>query len=77
MGPVGVRLDEASTAPQRGGCWSSTRRLGGNVYLPREWAFGFAPGEHHVLLSVTPFYSFMSAVPGRVRRRRETHEVPG
>jgi len=72
VGLVGVRLDEASIAPQRGGCWSSTRRLGGNVYLPREWAFGFTPGEHLVPLSATPHYIITSAVPGRVRRHRQT-----
>jgi len=68
VGLVGVRLDEASAAPQRGGCWSSTRRLGGNVYLPREWAFGFTPGERLVLLSATPQYIITSAV----RRHRQT-----
>ena len=72
MGLVGVRLEEASIAPQRGGCWSSTRRLGGNVYLPREWAFGFTPGERLVPLSATPHYIITSAVPGRVRSHRQT-----
>ena len=57
MGAVGVTLYAALDVPLRGRCWSSTRRLGGNVYLPREWAFGFTPGEHCVPLSATPFDS--------------------
>jgi homoserine kinase len=72
--PVGVRLCGASTAPLRGGCWSSTRRLGGNVYLPREWAFGFTPGEHHVPLSATPFTSSRRRSLATATDRRE---VPG
>jgi len=55
MGAVGVRLGEALEAPLRGRCWSSRCRLGGNVYLPRVWAFGFTQGEHGALLSATPF----------------------
>ena len=51
MGSVGVRLGTALVAPLRGGCWSSTDYLGGNLYLPREWAFGFTPGEQRVPLS--------------------------
>ncbi len=65
MGAVGVRLCEASIAPLRGGCWPSTRRLGGNVYLPREWAFGFTPGERRVPLSATPSDIFVAATPER------------
>lgn len=63
MGAVGVRLGTALDVPLRGRCWSSTRRLGGNVYLPREWAFGFTPGEHCVSLSATPFASVATEAP--------------
>lgn len=63
MGAVGVKLGAASTAPSRGGCWSSTRRLGGNVYLPREWAFGYTQGERLVPLSATPFTSSRRRLP--------------
>ena len=75
MGAVGVKLCTASTAPQRGGCCSSTRRLGGNVYLPRDRALGVTPGERHVPLSATPLNIVMSAVPDIVRvhgQRRRT-----
>ena len=72
MGAVGVTLYAALDVPLRGRCWSSTRRLGGNVYLPREWAFGFTPGERLVPLSATPHYIITSAVPGRVRSHRQT-----
>ena len=60
MGLPGVKLDAASVAPPQGGCCSSTRHLGGNVYLPREWAFGITPGEQPVPLRGTPFHAFMS-----------------
>ena len=55
VGAVGVRLGTALVAPPRGRCWSSTVHLGGNVYLPREWAFGFTPGEQCVPLSAALF----------------------
>ena len=55
MGAVGVRLGTALVAPLRGRCWSSTDHLGGNVYLPREWAFGYTPGEHRISLSAAQF----------------------
>ena len=65
MGPVGVTLDAASVAPLRGRCWISTRRLGGNVYLPRDRALGVTPGERLVPLSATPLHTFTPAVPAR------------
>jgi hypothetical protein len=64
VGAVGVRLGEALDAPLRGRCWSSTRNLGGNVYLPSEWVFGFIPGEHRVPLSATPFDIVTTAAEG-------------
>ena len=63
MGAVGVKLSAASMAPVRGGCCSSARRLGGNVYLPRDRALGVTPGERHVPLSATPLHSSTQAVP--------------
>ena len=76
VGLPGVKLDAASVAPPQGGCCSSTRHLGGNVYLPREWAFGITPGDQPVPLCGTPFHAFMSrtriGVSGTGRR-----EVPG
>ena len=62
MGAVGVRLGTALDVPLRGRCWSSTRRLGGNVYLPREWAFGFTPEEQLVPLSAALFERVLRAV---------------
>ena len=56
MGAFGVRLGAASIAPIRGRCCSSTRRLGGNVYLPRDRALGVTPGERQLPLSVTPLH---------------------
>ena len=67
MGAVGVKLGTASVASLRGGCWSSRRRLGGNVYLPRDRALGVTPGERHVPLSATPLHIFTLAVPEVVR----------
>ena len=67
MGPVGVTLVAASVAPIRGRCCSSTRRLGGNVYLPRDRALGVTPGERHVPLSATPLHILTPAVPDIVR----------
>ena len=75
MGAVGVRLGAASIAPMRGGCCSSTRRLGGNVYLPRDRALGVTPGERHVPLSATPLHIFTPAVPERVRKT-DKRDVP-
>src|ERR1700758_4755922 len=75
VGAVGVRLGAASVAPLRGGCLSSTRRLGGNVYLPRDRALGVTSGERHVPLSATPLHVVTPAVPDIVRihgRRRRT-----
>jgi hypothetical protein len=75
MGAVGVKLGTASVAPMRGRCCSSTRRLGGNVYLPRDRALGVTPGERHVPLSATPLHIGPSVVPDIVRvhgRRRRT-----
>ena len=63
MGAVGVRLGAASIAPVRGGCCSSTRRLGGNVYLPRVRALGVTPGERHVPLDATLLHILTPAVP--------------
>src|ERR1700723_2366541 len=63
VGAVGVKLGAASLAPMRGGCCSSTRRLGGNVYLPRVRALGVTPGERHVPLSATPLHIVTLAVP--------------
>ena len=77
MGAVGVRLGAASIAPMRGGCCSSTRRLGGNVYLPRDRALGVTPGERHVPLSATPLHIFTSAVPERVRKNGQTRRADG
>jgi hypothetical protein len=71
MGAVGVRLGTASVAPMRGRCCSSTRRLGGNVYLPRDRALGVTPGERHVPLSATPLHIVTSVVPDIVRIRRQ------
>jgi hypothetical protein len=71
VGAVGVRLGTALDVPLRDRCWPSTRRLGGNVYLPREWAFGFTPGERCVPLSATPFDSVATeAAEGDRGRRR-------
>ena len=67
MGPVGVSLVTASTVPVRGGCCSSTRRLGGNVYLPRDRALGVTPGERQVPLSATPLHISTLVVPEVVR----------
>ena len=67
MSAVGVRLGEASVPPMRGRCCSSTRRLGGNVYLPRDRALGVTPGERHVPLSATPLHILTPAVPDIVR----------
>ena len=64
MGAFGVTLVAASTAPMRGRCCSSTRRLGGNVYLPRGRTLGVTPGERHVPLSATPLH-ISSAIPRR------------
>jgi hypothetical protein len=65
VGSVGVRLGAASVAPLRGRCWLSLRRLGGNVYLPRDWALGVTPGERLVHLSATPLHIITPAVPAR------------
>jgi hypothetical protein len=62
MGAVGVKLIAASMAPVRGECCSSARRLGGNVYLPRDRALGVTPGERHVPLSATPWHISTLAV---------------
>ena len=79
MGAVGVKLIAASMAPVRGRCCSSARRLGGNVYLPRDRALGVTPGERYVPLSATPLHIVCPAVPGIVRvdgsRRRTGSDV--
>ena len=75
MGAVGVKLCAASIVPLRGECCSSTRRLGGNVYLPRDRALGVTPGERYVSLSATPVAHAMQVVPEAVRgngQRRRT-----
>ena len=64
MGAVGVRLGAASVAPMRGRCCSSTRRLGGNVYLPRDRALGVTPGERHVPLERHPVAHRYAGGPG-------------
>jgi len=61
VGAVGVRLGAASVASVWGGCWSSRRRLGGNVYLPRDRALSVTPGERYVPLSATPQHIFTPA----------------
>src|ERR1700722_18152983 len=72
VGAVGVKLGAASVVPMRGGCCSSTRRLGGNVYLPRDRALGITPGERHVPLSATPLHIVTPAVPDIVRTYGQT-----
>jgi hypothetical protein len=67
VGAVGVKLGAASVVPLRGGCCSSTRRLGGNVYLPRDRALGITSGERYVPLSATPLHTSTQAVPEAVR----------
>src|ERR1700727_2315604 len=74
MGAVGVKLGEASIAPLRGGCCSSTRRLGGNVYLPRDRALGVTPGERHVPLSATPLHIVTPVVP-EIRKNGQTRRT--
>jgi len=76
VGAVGVKLGAALDVPLRDRCWPSTRRLGGNVYLPSEWAFGFTSGEHRVPLSATPFDIVMTAAPGG-RRGHGQMQGPG
>ena len=76
MGAVGVRLGAASVAPLRGRCLISTRRLGGNVYLPRDRALGVTPGERQVPLSATPLHNiFTPAVPARTANT-DVRDVP-
>jgi hypothetical protein len=75
VGAVGVRLGAASVAPLRGRCCLSTRRLGGNVYLPRDWALGVTPGERLVFLSATPLHIYTPAVPARVANT-DARDVP-
>jgi hypothetical protein len=75
VGAVGVRLGEASITPLRGRCCSSTRRLGGNVYLPRDRALGVTPGERHVPLSATPLHILTPAVPDIVRVYGQTRRT--
>ncbi len=74
MGAVGVKLFKASIAPLRGGCCSSTRRLGGNVYLPRDRALGVTPGERQVPLSATPLHIVPPAVPD-IRTNGQTRHI--
>ena len=75
VGAVGVRLGAASVAPLWGRCLSSTRRLGGNVYLPRGRALSVTPGERHVPLSATPLHIFMSAAPETGRAHGQTRRA--
>src|ERR1700722_1771008 len=63
VGAVGVKLGAASLAPMRGGCWSSRRRLGGNVFLPRERALRVERGERYAPLSASPLLIFPPAAP--------------
>jgi hypothetical protein len=78
VGAVGVRLGTALVAPAGGGCWSSTDHLGGNVYLPGEWASGFTLGEQRVPLRAALFERVSRAMrigsgsgePGREDTRR-------
>jgi hypothetical protein len=75
VGAVGVRLGAASVAPVRGRCLSSRRRLGGNVYLPRDRALSVTPGERHVPLSATPLHIFTPAAPETGRAHGQTRRA--
>src|ERR1700690_3316163 len=75
VGVVGVKLGAASVVSLRGGCWSSRRRLGGNVYLPRDRALSVTPGERYVLLSATPQHMFTPAAPETGRAHGQTRRA--
>src|SRR3984885_13725 len=75
VGAVGVKLGAASVGPVRGRRWASRRRLGGNVYLPRDRALSVTPGERYVPLSATPQHIFTSAAPETGRARGETRRA--
>lgn len=71
MRTAGVRVGAASVAPLRAGAGHPHVTWGGNVYLPKEWAFGITPGERPVPLRGSPFQT--SPPRTRMRDRRDGH----
>ena len=71
MRTAGVKISTASVAPLRAGAGHPHVTWGGNVYLPREWAFGITPGERLVPLRGSPFQT--SPPRTRMRDRRDGH----
>jgi len=68
---AGVKVGTASVAPLRAGAGHRHVTWGGNVYLPRDWAFGITPGERPVPLCGSPFQT--SPPRTRMRDRRDGH----
>jgi len=68
---AGVKVGTASVASLRAGAGHPHVTWGGNVYLPRDWAFGITPGERPVPLCGSPFQT--SPPRTRMRDRRDGH----